>query len=91
MTTQGKSNALGPGALLRFLFDRRGPIVAATVAAGSLFLVIYLGAWAVSKDVQASALARPDDALVIGSASARESGAKLAWWEDGLLLACPLH
>jgi len=75
----------------RLLVDRRGPIIVAVVAASSVFLVIYLGAWAVSKDVQASALARPADRFVAGGQAAPEPGRELAWWEDGLLLACPLH
>jgi len=75
---------------LSFLSDRRGPVVVLVVTTASLFLIVYLGAWSVSKDVQASALRRPADGLVIGGASEREAR-QLAWWEDGLLLACPLH
>lgn len=75
---------------LAFLFDHRGPVIVVAVTAASLFLIVYLGAWSVSKDVQASALRRPSEGLVIGGKAGQEAR-ELAWWEDGLLLACPLH
>jgi len=43
--------------------------------------LIYFGAWASSDRIENRALA----------AGVPESQAEGKWWEDGLMLACPLH
>ncbi|MBT3995014.1 MAG: hypothetical protein HOF01_04375 [Chloroflexi bacterium] len=48
---------------------------------GSLAVLIYFGAWASSDRIENRALA----------AGVPESQAEGKWWEDGLMLACPLH
>ena len=57
-------------------FGLLGSSVIATLA-----VLIYLGAWASSDRIESRALA----------AGTTETHAEGQWWEDGLLLACPLH
>jgi hypothetical protein len=48
---------------------------------GTLAVLIYFGAWASSDRIENRALA----------AGIYESQVEGEWWEDGLVLACPLH
>ena len=48
---------------------------------GTLAVLIYFGAWASSDRIENRALA----------AGIYESRVEVEWWEDGLVLACPLH
>ena len=57
-------------------FGLLGSSVIATIA-----VLIYFGAWASSDRIENRALA----------AESAGSHAEAEWWEDGLLLACPLH
>ena len=47
----------------------------------TLALLIYFGAWASSDRIENRALA----------AGTTESHVEGNWWEDGLIIACPLH
>ena len=48
---------------------------------GTLAVLIYFGAWASVDRIESRALAAGVD----------ESQIEGEWWEDGLVLACPLH
>ena len=48
---------------------------------GSLAVLIFFGAWASSDRIENRALA----------AGISEIQVESEWWEDGLVLACPLH
>ena len=47
----------------------------------ALAMLIYFGAWASTDRIENRALA----------AGASESHVEGEWWEDGLIIACPLH
>ena len=70
--------------LERFEIKRRpflgfGLLMSSIIA--TLAVLIYFGAWASSDRIENRALA----------AGIHESEAEGEWWEDGLVLACPLH
>lgn len=52
-----------------------------TTVISTLVLLIYFGAWASSDRIENRALA----------AGATEGHLESKWWEDGLIIACPLH
>jgi hypothetical protein len=52
-----------------------------TTVISTLAMLIYFGAWASSDRIENRALA----------AGTTESHVEGNWWEDGLIIACPLH
>ena len=76
---------VGPSTELDGFEIKRRPILGlalltATVIS-TLVLLIYFGAWASSDRIENRALA----------AGATEGHLESEWWEDGLIIACPLH
>ena len=81
--TTGRSPEHGPE-LDGFEIKRRpilglGLLMATVIS--TLAMLIYFGAWASSDRIESRALA----------AGATESHTEGEWWEDGLIIACPLH
>ena len=82
-SSTGRSPEQGPE-LDGFEIKRRpilglGLLMATVIS--TLAMLIYFGAWASSDRIENRALA----------AGTTESHLEGEWWEDGLIIACPLH